>query len=699
VANSIDDLDGAFVALVNREGQYSLWPGRLDAPPGWRVAHPMSSRQECLDYINEHWTDIRPRHPVGDAGVSADRGTPPAAGAAGAHGCVHGLFAGQVARTPDAPALIWRDQRLTYRQLHERSGRLARFLSERGVGPGAYVGLCVERSPQMIVALLGILKARAAYVPLDPEYPAGRLRYVLSDTGAGLLLTLKHLRPLFPDYDGEVICLDQGQDHAQGTPEASAVAGIPSACGCVPSEIAYAIHTSGSTGKPKGVLVSHRSLANHSSAVNRHFQLGPGDRVLQCRSLSFDAAAEEIFPALLHGATLVLCDDPLRQTFRDLTQQVIATRTTFLSIPTAFWHSWIAEEDCLVCLASESALRLMIVAGEKAHRQALQTWKKHIGEHIRWCNVYGPTEGTITSTLYEPGADQEGQSRSSVPIGFPIENVQAYILDDGMKPAPPEAVGELYIGGEGVATGYLNAPGATAERFLADSLSGAPGSRLYRTGDLARAGADGCIEFIGRRDHQVKLRGYRIELGEIECVLGEHPDVRACVALVSEGEEENRALVCYVVANDGATLSTGELMAALRRELPWYMIPASLRVVDEFPMTPNGKVDRNALLSLEPGGGAGGDHIAPRTAVEAILASIWEELLDQRNISVDADFFQAGGHSLLAAGLLSRIRSRLRVSVPARVLFESPTIEGLAAAVTRMTSEDAAKRPERKPMP
>jgi amino acid adenylation domain-containing protein len=687
VTDSMDDAD-AYVVLVNSEGQHSVWPDRLGVPPGWRVAHPQSSRQECLDYVGEHWADIRPRGLGGDGSDAAGRVTC-AAAADDVHtgDCVHALFAEQVERTPDATALVCGDQRLTYLQLHERSNQLARFIVERGAAPGACIGLCVEPSPQMIIALLGILKAGAGYVPLDPEYPVGRLRYVLDDTGAQLLLTQEHLGSLFPGYDGEIVCLDGQQEYI------SKMSAEPVAGAAAPSDIAYVIHTSGSTGKPKGVLVTHRSLTNHSSAVNKHFELAAGDRVLQCRSLSFDAAAEEIFPPLLHGATLMLGSDPLRQTFRALTQQVIDTKTTFLSIPTAYWHSWVAEEDCLVRLASESSLRTMIVAGERAYRQALRTWKKWVGEGVRWFNVYGPTEGTITSAIYEPGADWEKDGPSSVPIGYPIENVQAYILDNRMQLAPAETDGELYLGGEGVAVGYLNAPGMTAERFLPDPFSGMQGRRLYRTGDLARMGADGCIEFLGRADHQVKLRGYRIELSEIELALSEHSEVRACVAMVHEDDQENKTLVCYVVASEGATVSAGELTAFLRRQLPWFMIPASILVVDEFPMTPNGKIDRNALRSMDPGVSRDVGHTAPRTPVEAAVASIWEEVLDRQNISIDADFFQSGGHSLLAASLISRIRSRLKVSIPARVLFESPTVAGLAAAVTRVVSEGAVHCP------
>ncbi|MBC2874263.1 amino acid adenylation domain-containing protein [Streptomyces sp. TYQ1024] len=659
------DADEARTVLVNDAGQYSLWPARLGLPPGWRVAYSASTRRDCLDYVAEHWTDIRPRGPLGEAGAR-----------------LHQLFAEQVARTPEAPALIWQDQCISYRKLHRRSQRLTRFLSRRGIGAGAHIGVCVERSPRMIAALFAIMQAGAAYVPLDPEYPVERLQYMLEHSGAEVLLTQRSLGPLFPSYQGEIVDLDEVQAHIDTLP----VEPMPFASG---ADTAYVIYSSGSTGRPKGVLVGHRSLVNHSFAVNRHFRFGPGDRVLQCRPISFDAAAEEIFPPLLHGAALVLGSDPLRQTFRALTQQVIDTGTTFMSVPTAFWHSWVREEDCLIRLASESSLRLVIVAGEKVTRQALLTWKKRIGERIRWCNVYGPTEATITSTVFEPGADWNSDRSSSVPIGHPIENVRCHVLDDDMTPVPTGVVGELYLGGEGVAIGYLDAPGMTAESFVADPFSAARGKRLYRTGDLARTGADGLIEFVGRRDHQVKIRGYRIELGEIEAVAGEHPAVRQCVVVLDDSTPDNPSLSLHAVVNQHAGLSDQELLGFLRRKLPWYMIPAGVRFLAEMPVTPSGKIDRGALMSREAGAETDVAYIAPRTPAETALTAIWEELLGQRKISVDADFFQLGGHSLIAAGLISRIRAQLNVSVPVRVLFEHPTIASLAVAVTRWAEEGA----------
>lgn len=655
--------DDRYRVLVDGEGRHALWPEGLTVPAGWRVAQEAADRAEALAHVEQHWADIRPQ------------GSAPGPS-------LYELFAAQAARTPEAPALIRDEERISYRELEAHATRIAALVGARGAGRGAYIGLCVERGPQMIAAVLGILRAGAAYVPLDPDYPVGRLRYVLADTGARLLLTQTALTGLFPDYDGEVLALDAvAQESAAPAAESAAGAG---------SDAAYVIHTSGSTGKPKGILVSHASLANHSAAVNEHFALGPGDRVLQCRSLSFDAAAEEIFPPLLHGAALVLTGDPLRQTFRALTQQIIDTGTTFLSIPTAFWHSWIREEDTLIRLREESRLRMLMVAGEKANRSALDTWSKWVEGRIEWRNVYGPTEGTITTTVYAPEADESGAVRESVPIGRPISGVQTHVLDEALQPVAPGETGELCIGGAGVALGYLHQPALTAERFLPDPFSAA-GGRLYRTGDLVRADADGCLEFLGRRDHQVKLRGYRIELPEVELALAAHPDIAEAVAAVDETDPENKVLAVFATTRPGAAPATAELMGHLRQELPWYMIPGAIRTVDAFPLTPNGKIDRQALLALAAEqADEAATFLAPRTATETALVAIWQDVLEADRISIDADFFQSGGHSLLAATLLSRIRKEFGLRIPARALFEAPTVAGLAAAVDTKRAEAEA---------
>jgi amino acid adenylation domain-containing protein len=589
---------------------------------------------------------------------------------------VPALFTAQANRTPEAVAVRWAGGELTYEQLDDRSDRLAHVLLRRGAGLRTTVALCAERSPWTVVVMLGILKAGAGYVPLDPEYPQARLRSILDGTRPAVVLTQRSLAGLLDGHDGATLQVEDLPallDEAPAGPVATAVAG---------TDLAYVIHTSGSTGRPKGVMISHGSLANHALAVDKIFEFHPGDRVLLCRPLSFDASVEEIFPPLLRGATLLVAGDPLRQTFRALTRQLVETGTTFISVPTAFWHSWILEDDCLTRLAEESALRLMIVAGEKAQRGALSTWKKYVGDNIRWCNVYGPTEGTVTSTVYEPPPRWEEEDFTSVPIGYPIENVRTYVLDEHREPVPAGTRGELYIGGEGVALGYLDAPELTAERFVPDPFAPSATGRLYRTGDIVSAGADGRLEFVGRRDHQVKVRGYRIEPAEVEQAACTHPAVRASVVIAKEGDLDDKRLVCFVVSDRGDAQLVDEVRTALRRELPWFMMPSAIHLLPAFPTTPNGKIDRAALHALEVEEPPR-DHVAPRTPTELALARIWEEVLEKPDIGVDVDFFDVGGHSLLAAGIISRVRSTLGFDLPVRDFFESPTIEALAALVTR----------------
>lgn len=586
------------------------------------------------------------------------------------------LFTAQAKRTPHAAAVVSEGEELPYEQLDRKSTGLARLLTNQNAGRGSTVAICVERSPWMIIGLLGILKAGAAYVPLDPEYPEARLRLTLSDIAAGILLTERRFADLFSDYPGVLLFVDEAEGMLGGgtaDPIETAISG---------SDLAYVTHTSGSTGRPKGVMISHASLANHAAAVNKIFNFGPGDRVLLCRSLSFDASVEEIFPPLLQGAALLIAGDPLRQNFRALTRQLIATEATFLSVPTAFWHGWVLEKDCLTQLSEESSLRLMIVAGEKAHRSALSIWQRYVSDRIRWCNVYGPTEATVTATVYEPAPGWENDDFTTVPIGYPIQNVQAHVLGADLNPVPAGCFGELYIGGAGVATGYLNLPELTSRRFIPDRFSARPGARLYRTGDIVRSGSGGCLEYAGRGDDQVKVRGYRVELGEVEAAASGHRAVRACAVVVKEGELDGKRLVCFVVADREGAAFVDELRAFFRQILPWYMMPSSVHVVPSLPMTPNLKIDRLALQSLdvvEPLR----DHVPPRSATERALAQIWEEALQQKGISVTEDFFDLGGHSLVAARIISLVRSSLGIELPVREFFASPTIEGLANAVAR----------------
>ncbi|OLF04417.1 hypothetical protein BLA60_40950 [Actinophytocola xinjiangensis] len=564
------------------------------------------------------------------------------------------LVAAQVARTPNAIAVEDGDTRLTYAELDAAATDLAGELRALGAGPDVLIGLVLPRSADAVTAILAVLRTGAAYVPVDPLYPEVRRATMLRATAAVITAGLR---------------VTGGHDRVRPGPVAR-----PG-----PDDAAYVCYTSGSTGTPKGVVVSHRSLVNHSLAVDRHFALTPGDRVLQCRSLSFDAAAEEIFPALTHGATLVIGREALERGAEEFTDLVLAHRLTVVSLPTAFWARWADTGDGLRALAG-SGLRFVLAAGEQAHPGHLRAWKDHVGETVTWCNVYGPTEATITTSVYRAGQDWERDCALTVPIGTPIANVTAHVLDRHHRPVPDGVVGELHVGGAALARGYLDQPAATAARFVPDPFG--TGGRLYRTGDLVRRAADGTLRFVGRDDGQVKVLGHRVEPGEVAAALAAHPSVRDAVVLHTD-----ERLVGYVAAT-GVTAAA--LRAHLERTLPRHLVPSAFVVLDDLPLTPNGKVDRAALTASAAR--RVDEHVEPATPVEHVLSAIWCEVLDRTEVSATADFFEIGGHSLLAAKVLSRIRGVLSVALPVRALFDHRTLDALAAAITTALTPDQHER-------
>ncbi|QSQ17129.1 amino acid adenylation domain-containing protein [Myxococcus landrumensis] len=454
---------------------------------------------------------------------------------------IHELIAEQARLRPDAVAVTHGDERLSYGELERRSNQVAHALRAKGLGPGLLAGICMERSVEMLIGLLGILKSGGAYLPLDPTYPRERLRYMLRDSGASLLLTQERLLERLPAHDVRVFVMEQEREALDAlSPE-------PPAPHMTSEHPAYVIYTSGSTGKPKGVLLSHRGLVNHVTSLQRTYQLTAEDRILQCTSISFDISLEEIFPTLATGATLVLLPFERLPSVAEFLRMVEHERLTVLNVPTAYWHEWVTDAALRQALPPAD-VRLVIVGGERAAPEQLAAWRALTGERLGWINAYGPTEATVTSTLFAlpPGAPTPG-THLGIPIGRPIANTRVYLLDANGRPVPMGVPGELYIGGDGLAHGYLGRPELTAERFVPDAFSGAPGARLYRTGDLASQLPDGHLRFLGRVDHQVKVRGFRIELGELEAHLMEHPAVRDAVALAREDSPGQPRLVAYVV--------------------------------------------------------------------------------------------------------------------------------------------------------
>ena len=455
--------------------------------------------------------------------------------------CVHELFEAQVERTPDATALVFGDEQLTYRALNERANQVARRLQALGVGPGMLVGICLERSIEMILALLGTLKAGGVFVPFDPTHPRDRLAFMLEDTQTSVLLTSERLLEKLPASRAQRVCLDASWDQFAGESQANIVNRLTS------DHPAYVIYTSGSTGKPKGVMVQHRALANYTQAAGVAYALEPGDRVLQFASISFDASLEEIFPCLSSGATLVLRTDSMLDSASVFMEKCRDWQLTLLDLPTAYWHELTAQLRT-IAFTFPPSVRLVILGGEKALAEQLEEWHRQVGHRVRLVNTYGPTETTIVATMCElSGPEQAVAAWRELPIGRPVANVRTYLLDPNLQTVPLGVTGDLHIGGTDVALGYLNRPELTAERFIPDPFSEEKGTRVYKTGDLACYLTSGQIEFLGRRDHQVKIRGYRIEVGEVEAALNQHPWLRQAAVLARENTPGNKRLVAYVV--------------------------------------------------------------------------------------------------------------------------------------------------------
>jgi amino acid adenylation domain-containing protein len=599
---------------------------------------------------------------------------------------VHRRFQEQAERTPDATAIVSAEGALTYADLDRASRLLAGRLAGMGVGPESIVGLCAERSPEMVVGMLAIAAAGGAYLPLDPAYPADRVAYMMEDSGARVLLTQERLLSRLPVHRAEVVLLDAPRqiDDVPALPEEVEM-----------GRLAYVIYTSGSTGRPKGVLVPHATLAHYVEGAAQAFGIAPEDRVLQFASISFDTSAEEIYPCLTRGGTLVLRDDGMVASLERFAREVGNLGVTVLDLPTAYWHEIVAEME--QGLEMPAALRLVILGGEQAQRDRLDAWRERVGDRIRLLNTYGPTETTIVTTRRELTGPAAADFPGDVPIGRPIEDARAYVAGPDQELLPAGLEGELLIGGLGVTRGYLGRPGLTAERFVPDPYSGEPGARLYRTGDLVRLLPGGDIHFRGRTDNQVKVRGYRIELGEIESALRAVFTVHDAVVVAREARGGGNRLVAWVVPQEGHAPTTGELRAALQGALPEYMVPSVFSFLDELPRTPSGKVDRRAVARMEADEvDLGLGFAAPRNQVEEILAGIWSDLLGVERVGVHDDFFQLGGHSLLVARLASRVRQVLQVELPMVEVFKKPTIAALGEALER--AERAQDVPELPPI-
>ncbi|WP_420965461.1 non-ribosomal peptide synthetase [Bradyrhizobium sp. B120] len=572
--------------------------------------------------------------------------------------CLHELFERQAGRTPEAAAVVHGNGRLTYRELDTRANQLAHHLRGLGVGPDVLVGICIERSLEMVVGLLAVLKAGGAYLPLDPDYPPARLSYMPSDSHAPVLLTQAKLAHGRPERQASVVCVDTDWPVIARHPL------TPLINRARPQNLAYCIYTSGSTGAPKGVGVPHRGVLNLVTWHRDAYRLGPGDRVSQVAGLAFDACAWEVWGCLTAGATLCLPDEETRGSPTKIIEWLARE-----SISLAFLATPMAEAALAEGWPTGIVLRTLLTGGEALHCHA------RAGDGFKLVNHYGPTEASVVATA---GVVESFSKIMPPSIGRPISNCRIYILDRNCEPVPIGVIGEMHIGGIGLARGYLNRPELTAERFHPDPFADNPGNVMYSTGDLARYRANGEIDILGRRDIQLKVRGYRIELREIEEALISHPAIRECVVVAVPGPAMDRRLVAHVVTKEGAISDPTGWRQHLREQLPEYMLPSIFMKLDLLPTTPNGKIDR-AALPAPVHSDTGVEFVAPRNSVERSIAEIWCDLLGLDSVGIHDNFFTLGDQSLLAVRLIARIRAALGVELSLRAFFDQPTIGETAA--------------------
>lgn len=586
--------------------------------------------------------------------------------------CIHELIQEQATLHPADTALIFEGERLTYGELDRRSNQLARYLQQRGVGPDVLVGVCMERSLELVIALVGILKAGGAYLPLDPGYPGERLSYMLKDSGVVALLAQPHVPTLLPEHSLPTICLDRGWSVLDGM----CADAVPNYA--VPANLAYMIYTSGSTGQPKGAMNTHAALCNRLLWMQEAYQLTKTDRVLQKTPMSFDVSVWEFFWPLITGATLVIARPGGHQESTYLAHLIREQQVTTLHFVPSMLSIFLTEPSLAQC----TSLKRVICSGEALPHQLQQEFFKHCSANLY--NLYGPTEAAIDVTHWTCEADSTSEF---VPIGHPIANIQIYLLDRHLRPVPVGVAGELYIGGVGLSRGYYQRPDLTAERFIPHPF-GQDGKRLYKTGDLARFLPDGSIVFLGRIDNQVKLRGFRIELGEIEAVLRKHPAVSETVVAVQTNAEYERHLVAYVVMAQNEPLVVADIRRYLQQHVPDYMVPAFFVPLSALPLTPNGKVDRQALPAIVPQRMEQDvQFVEPSGAIACTLAEMWLQVLGIDQVGIYDNFFHLGGQSLLATRILSRIRQTFQVEVSLRAFFDAPTIDGLATSIAQIMDE------------
>jgi amino acid adenylation domain-containing protein len=579
---------------------------------------------------------------------------------------IHGLFERRAEALPLKTALVSHNQKWTYRELNRRANDVACKLIELGVGPGVLVGICMERTANMVAGLLGILKAGAAYVPLDPAFPRERLAFMLNDANAQVLITENKSLLALPATEADVVCID-ALDHQRLDGNGTLAQ---------PGDLAYVIYTSGSTGKPKGVQVPHRAVVNLLTSAGKTIAFKPEDKLLSVTTLSFDIAALEMFLPLISGGQLILATQQTATDGTILAELIDSSQASVMQATPTTWRLLIESG-----WKGKKELRILC-GGEALSRSLADALCARVGKV--W-NFYGPTETTIWSTAWKVIPD------APIAIGRPLANTQMYILDSQLQPVPVGVAGELHIGGHGLACGYLGRPELTNEKFIANPFRQDGESRLYKTGDWARYQPDGVVQCLGRIDQQVKIRGFRIELGEIETALRQHTAVADAVVTSREDAAGEKLLVGYLMTRNGPP-TAGELRDFIRSKLPAYMVPTHFVMMKEFPLTPNGKIDARRLPAPEGTAPRARNYIAPRNDHERALVEVWQEVLTLRQVSIEDDFFELGADSLSATRAFARINRRFGTDLPLRAIFENPTVAALAEVVQK-AGRSSASRP------
>ncbi len=598
---------------------------------------------------------------------------------------LHQLVEAQAAQTPDAIALVHEKQTFTYRQINERSNQLAHYLIKLGVQTEQLIAISLVRSPDMLIAFLGILKAGAAYVPIDPNYPEARRQYILTDAQVEITLTHSDLADALFTERGQTICLDRAASVLAQQPKSNPDLKVS------PKQLAYIIYTSGSTGNPKGVMAHHLGLVNYSLALAEALELTAADRMLQFSTMSFDFIVSEVYPTLATGGALVLRSDDMVTSTKAFVDFVAENKVSVIQFTTAFWHELVSGIDRLG-ISLPPSLRLVLFGGEKASLALCRQWVEKVGDYPRLFNAYGPTEATVITTLYDAVAEGYDGSQD-LPIGRAIRNAQTYVLDEKLNPVGPDESGELYIGGPGVTNGYLNLPEKTANVFIGSPFQ--TGDRLYKTGDLVKMDESGLIEFVGRADFQVKIRGFRIELGEIESCLDRYEAIEHRIVIAREDTPGDKRLVAYVVTKGGHTLDITALKEHLKAELPSFMMPAAIVVMPELPKNANGKIDRKAL-PVPVQEDAQRSLVSARSPLEEKLVTLWKSVLNLDTVGVTDDFFDLGGNSLLVMRLFSELEALFDQRLPLVEIFAAPTIEKMAERLEQITVVETTATDESK---